>query len=844
MSTDRIAYKKSITRSQVWKMCFWFGFLYILLALGKTIISDYWVKGITEKFPQTIIIDVLIIVAVVFVFLKTRKSFLAGLYPTIQSLVLVLCIIIFYLIIQFNGAYDYYTFQLPFIRWIRYADIFCLLICLQALHFRSFKKTLSQSTPYSLIADQANPENTDDLIHGKGFVNKIVKVINESSSSKSIAIGVFASWGSGKTDFLLRLKKELSENIDNIVLEFNPWKASGTQSINEDFFAVLSDGLKPFDRSIVPKIKSYSKKIFSSGKEIQYRVFAAAMSEIIKDKSLEQEYDTINDTIKHTGRRMIIVIDDLDRMSGKEVMDVLRLIRNSASFDNTFFIVALDHDYIVSVLSKTDLLAKEDQYLKKIFQLIITLPRIKKENFSNEIRRLLITEKTSEEDKAKIERAISLLQFGPMHWVVEATVKEEYLLEEMLDNFRDVKQFCNSFKISFDLLKDEVDTLDLFMLELIKTKSYVVYEGIASKDLIRFSPDVDPQQYVLDPEAWKTLTEKLHLDKSAVNNLKNAIDYLFGIHDVKTARAIGYPHNYYLYFCYQLFDLIALKEFNEVIDLGWKEMRSKMDQWASEKKLNDLNRILDNYRDFKDIQQLEKFAKAYMFNVQPDSNFLSYARQILVQPNQSTQQFFKTNTGYKSFITTLLEDEDLPLYDRAVVASDFLQQLKRGRQNTLFEKKELQERIYNLFDRYLQNKATYDPEVHSFYLLNDESTDRTKRVEISPKAGELLAKFIGQPDHFDQFMRLLIRSVSLPNQENEFVIEPYTLQIFKDWMVFKQLLDTYEPTDEATNVIKQLVLEHFDTIIEKRKFKVTDSMKDFLINYLVKNGQYPRQINF
>lgn len=841
MSIDKAAYKKSITKDHIWKIIFWFALMYILFEVFRSLINDLWVTGVMEKFPQTFITDLLVITALVFACIKTYKSLQLDLYPTIHSLSLFGCILLLYLTFRLNRAYEYYTFTLPFTQWIAYADVVCFLLCIQVLHFRSFKKVLEKVSVNSIIADEANPDQTEDLIHGKGFIKQIATSINDTTSKKSIAIGVFAPWGSGKTDFLLRLKSELTCTDENLILEFNPWKASNTQSINEDFFAVLSSGLKPFDNSIVPKLKSYSKKIFTSGKEVQYRILDTVIGEIIKDKSIEEEYDSINESIRLTGKRFIIFIDDLDRMSGKEVSDVLRLIRNSASFDNTFFIVALDHNYIVEVLGKTHLLSKEDQYLKKIFQLTITLPKIKKDNFRNEIHKLLINKNTSEEDKAKIERALTTLQYGQMqaHLLGDTSVKQEYHLESMLDNFRDVKRFCNSFKISFDMLKNEVDILDLFILELVKTKSFFIYEYISSRDLLMFQPNKEPQQYILNETAWKELVEHTNMDGQTAANLKSVIQYLFITHSIKTARAFAYPHNYYLYFCFQLFNLISLKEFNDAIKMGWKEMRIKMNQWVKEGKINDLNLILNNYKDFKDINQYTNFAKAYLFNVQNEYSFLSYAKDILITPSRVTQQFFKETNTYKSFIIQILEDANLPLYDRAAIANEILNRLTATQNDFQFSRKELQEIIYRLFDKYLNSKDEFDNEVYTFYLFNDDSKNRAERIEILSKASDRLGEFLNTQKHFNEFMTTIIRSVSLPNQDNEFVLAPFTNQIFNNWDKFKQLLEKYEPTESEKRTIKEIILNHFDTIVEKRRFIVSEAEKDFLLKHLTKTGQYP-----
>lgn len=59
-------------------------------------------------------------------------------------------------------------------------------------------------------------------------------------------------------------------------------------------------------------------------------------------------------------------------------MEVLSLIRNSANFSNTIFIVAYDRNYLVSALEKVNNYHPH-AYLEKIFQLELPLPQFERD---------------------------------------------------------------------------------------------------------------------------------------------------------------------------------------------------------------------------------------------------------------------------------------------------------------------------------------------------------------------------------------------------------------------------------------------------------------------------------
>ena len=133
---------------------------------------------------------------------------------------------------------------------------------------------------------------------------------------------------------------------------------------------------------------------------------------------------------------IIITIDDVDRLQGKELMMVLKIIRDTADFPNVFYIVAADNIHLKRMLKSLNI-NNPDEYLKKFFNLEFQLPANENVAFGELLKMLEgkyqdlgIDEKTSA-------------------WYVCQIQKVTYV-REAFPNMRDVYRFINSYFLSID----------------------------------------------------------------------------------------------------------------------------------------------------------------------------------------------------------------------------------------------------------------------------------------------------------------------------------------------------------------------------------------------------------
>ena len=85
-------------------------------------------------------------------------------------------------------------------------------------------------------------------------------------------------------------------------------------------------------------------------------------------------------------KKIIVIIDDMDRISGEDIMDIFSLIKNTVDFKNNFFLVSLDLDYTKKAILEKYPLLDVQRYLEKIFQLQILLTPILFEDIKNLIK--------------------------------------------------------------------------------------------------------------------------------------------------------------------------------------------------------------------------------------------------------------------------------------------------------------------------------------------------------------------------------------------------------------------------------------------------------------------------
>ena len=134
----------------------------------------------------------------------------------------------------------------------------------------------------------------------------------------------------------------------NVIVEFNPWNFSDQDELVKDFFNSMVEKLKLDDEDkdgLLSKLKKYAPKFRKPDKAVfAPEINGTSIGSLewnLEGESLKKQKDKIDEALKELGQRIIIVIDDIDRLDRDETKLIFKLVKLTADFPNTVFYTCL-----------------------------------------------------------------------------------------------------------------------------------------------------------------------------------------------------------------------------------------------------------------------------------------------------------------------------------------------------------------------------------------------------------------------------------------------------------------------------------------------------------------------
>ncbi len=327
----------------------------------------------------------------------------------------------------------------------------------------------------------------DDLLGRTKFSESLGKALLEWKNEDGIVIGLYGKWGSGKSSVInLAIeyietetkKKKYTKKDKPIIIRFNPWNFTEQNQLITIFFSELAKAINYYDKgadakkvgkklityskfftvmSLVPGLDPYAKIVEKVFKQV---------GETTKDwgelqtKNLEQFKEELDKTIQKLGRKIIIVIDDIDRLNEKEIKQIFQLVKQNANFPNTMYFLSLDQEKALKQIGE------KDEFLEKIIQVNFHVPAVE----DVRLRKILFDEL----DKVLKPFPDGLWDLSRWNSVFHDGYKD------LFDSVRNVKRYINSLQFNININADEINPLDFFVLEAIRVFFPTFYEGVAS----------------------------------------------------------------------------------------------------------------------------------------------------------------------------------------------------------------------------------------------------------------------------------------------------------------------------------------------------------------------------
>lgn len=365
-----------------------------------------------------------------------------------------------------------------------------------------------------------------DLLDRRSFAASSVALLERvKSQSASSVLALIGPWGAGKSSVLNMIRVELSARDARgpgewIVVDFNPWHYQDLPSLQAGFFKELHNSLPTGPswskaRESVSKIGRAVAPVGSLGSLIGLdasKMIEAAAGWVGGDESLSSMRQQAEKALREVGRPVLMIVDDLDRLSPDELLLVLKLIRLSGRLPNIYYLVTYDEDTLLDALSRTGLVGNDDSrravdYLEKIVQVRLDLPPLRGQQASNWVDDALNSfaskfEVTlSEDDAARFSRAY------------HAHIRER------LNTPRSIKRYFSQVEAFFQPVREEVDVVDFLLITWLRTAEPLVYElAVAEKAALLGTSSAWTVKSILhteDPKARKEVW-KQHLARARV----------------------------------------------------------------------------------------------------------------------------------------------------------------------------------------------------------------------------------------------------------------------------------------------------------------------------------------
>ena len=349
------------------------------------------------------------------------------------------------------------------------------LACIALLveFFYSHRHEYKRQSP-KIYATSASPlyfdsPTSSDLLNRKSYAKLLLDKIYSSFSNQernyhSFVIHIGEHYGQGKTSFLMMLEEEIkSRKVPVVNIHFEPWLCDSEAGIINEFFDTFRIEVGKYLPRLNGTMQQYVKLLLSSIK-YESRWLTVSLASLFGCKStLKTTHDLLRDELMKIDCPIIITIDDVDRLQGKELMMVLKIIRDTAEFPNVFYIVAADNIHLKRMLKSLNI-NNPDEYLKKFFNLEFQLPANENVAFGKLLKML-----EGKYQDLGIDEKTSV-------WYIWQIRKVAYV-REAFPNMRDVYRFINSYFLSIDSMQEvrQLNLFDLFLLTLIQTLNMEYY---------------------------------------------------------------------------------------------------------------------------------------------------------------------------------------------------------------------------------------------------------------------------------------------------------------------------------------------------------------------------------
>jgi predicted KAP-like P-loop ATPase len=305
-----------------------------------------------------------------------------------------------------------------------------------------------------------------------GLAEAIGDQVIYGPAGHGLVIGVAGKWGSGKTSVLRMVEETVRERSVTTIVHFNPWLFSSSQELVSRFLQELgtqlrNEGEKPgagdqlteaAGRLLtyaevleplgwIPVVGTWLSRAGRAGKVV--RGLTAARRD---QPSVEAQRESVRAVLAELDDRVLVVIDDMDRIEREQIRDMVRLVKLVGDFPNTTYLLAYDRAPVEDALGDTP--EEGRAYLEKVVQVVHDLP----EPSPSAVVDILLPE---------LQAIVDSIEHGPFRPEDWQNMFPDGI-RPFFRTVRDVRRYLNAVPVTLRVIGGEVALVDVLALEALR----------------------------------------------------------------------------------------------------------------------------------------------------------------------------------------------------------------------------------------------------------------------------------------------------------------------------------------------------------------------------------------
>ena len=379
-----------------------------------------------------------------------------------------------------------------------------------------------------LSEDRPIQSRSEDALGRRGFSDAIAEAIRRWTGRESLVIALYGPWGSGKSSLKNMVTESIGIGSPPIqVVDFNPWQLANRPSLSEAFFDELGIafgkgdlGTNAHKKTVLNRYRRLTRRL-QGGSDLAVATrnllglvlvisgvlafgsywaqprfvsvglavllvlaglltlmgkVTAALATILEagtdvgEKSTNEIKQELAEDLKQLKTPILVVLDDLDRLTPQETIDVFQLVKANGDFPNLIYLILCDRIVIEANINEA-LKMPGREYLEKIVQVAFDVPMID----VTRVRKVLFNRLGSLVSGEVVSARFHKKRWANVFWAG---------LHVYFTTLRDVNRFLSTlaFQMSFFTADGilEVNPIDLIVIESLRLFEPEVYNALRS----------------------------------------------------------------------------------------------------------------------------------------------------------------------------------------------------------------------------------------------------------------------------------------------------------------------------------------------------------------------------